>query len=113
MSRGQILRLLCLMAFGFSALDLILGAADALIYHPSFGYAAGICFAVWILFTLKKTDRWLGVLLVLDLGLGALLFYGLGVAKLRALHFVFAGCWALLGTFFLRQKPITPVVHPE
>ncbi|HKD79704.1 MAG TPA: hypothetical protein VKH81_08420 [Candidatus Angelobacter sp.] len=99
-------RLFLLLALGFAGLDGILGAVNAVVYNPSWGSIVAILFGAWMLFTLPGIQRWIGALIIADLGSGAVIFYAFGMARARLLHFAFAICWLTLAYFFRQRSSV-------
>jgi hypothetical protein len=98
------LRLLYISATYLALLHFVFWLVDAKMYKPSLLWIdiPARCLLVWLLFELRNRQWWFGILMVIDLAIGPLMFYSVGLLRLRVLHLILMVCWALMGVFYYK-----------
>jgi hypothetical protein len=97
-------RLLYISAICLALLHFVFWLVDAGMYKPSLLWIdiPARFLLVWLLFELRNRQLWSSILMVIDLAIGPLMFYGWGLLRLRVLHLILMVCWALMGVFYYK-----------
>jgi hypothetical protein len=101
-SRTQIFKAFCIFAICFSVVNWILGSLDAKIYKPAWEDTIARCVVLIMVFSVWKEGRWISILMIVEMVIGPLLFYGFGIVKSTTLSFTLAMCWLLTAVFYFK-----------
>jgi YD repeat-containing protein len=55
-----------------------------------------------MVFSVWKEGRWISILMIVEMVIGPLLFYGFGIVKSTTLSFTLAMCWLLTAVFYFK-----------
>jgi hypothetical protein len=97
-------RFFSISAICLALLHFVFWLVDAGMYKPSLVWVdiPARCLLVWLLFEVGNRQWWSSILMVIDLAIGPLMFYGLGLVKLRVLHLILMVGWTLVGVFYYK-----------